>query len=324
MMLTACTLTAPGDNSQAAAGTPNVSSPPCASTSAYLPLIGEGGDSSPLATPTTTQMLPCVPAFSHVYLIVMENHSYESIVGNASAPYINSLIARYGLATGYNAVAHPSQPNYIALFSGSPQGITDDFRHDITAPNLADQLDAHGKTWRVFAQNVPLNCYTDMLASGGEDGTGTYARKHNPAISFTGIAGALLRCANITDFTHFDPAAADYALIIPNLCNDMHDTLCPGGVNSVANGDNFLKEFVPKILGSSTWDDRSVLFITWDESEAIGNHVATLVITNNVPKGFKSAAPHTHYSLLRTIQDAWSLGCMAKTCTDNNLAEFFR
>ncbi|MCL4505021.1 MAG: alkaline phosphatase family protein [Chloroflexi bacterium] len=324
--ISACTLTAPADNSQAqnaAAGTPYVSAPPCGSTSTYLPLIGEGGGSSPLTTQAPSLTLPCVPAFSRIYLIVMENHSYESIVGNASAPYINSLIARYGLATNYNGVAHPSQPNYLALFSGSTQGITDDFRHDITAPNVADQLDAHGKTWRVFAQNVPLNCYTDMLASGGEDGAGGYARRHNAAISFTGIADSPARCANITDFAHFDPAAADYALIIPNTCNDMHDTLCPGGVNSVANGDTFLKGFVPKILNSSAWDDRSVLFITWDESEAIGNHVATLVISNKTPKGLRSATAHNHYSLLRTIQDAWSLGCLANTCTANNLAEFF-
>ncbi len=319
IMLSACNLPAPSANNpapDAARGTPYVSAPPCDAPGTAAP------PASPIATPTL--MLPCVPSFSHVYVIVMENQSFDHIVGSASAPYINSLIARYGLAANYNGVAHPSQPNYLALFSGSTQGNTDDFRHDYTATTIADQLEARGKTWKVFAQNVPLNCYTDVLASGGEDGPGEYVRRHNPAISFTGISGSPARCANITDFTHFDPATADYAFIVPNTCNDMHDTICPGGLNNVANGDSFLKEFVPKILNSSAWDDRSALFITWDEAIGIGNRVPTLVISNKVPQGFQSATEHDHYSLLRTIQDAWGLGCLANTCTANNLAEFFR
>ncbi len=126
-------------------------------------------------------------------------------------------------------VAHPSEPNYLALFSGSTQGIADDANHDFAGHNLADQLEARGKTWRVFAQNVPLDCFTGATASGGEDGAGTYARKHEPAISFTDISTSPSRCGNITDFTHFDPAAADFEFIAPNLCNDMHDcSVCDG------------------------------------------------------------------------------------------------
>jgi len=154
-----------------------------------------------------------LPAFRHVYLIVMENKAYESIVGSGEAPYLNDMISRYGLATRYTAVAHPSEPNYIALFSGATQGVTDDGVHDLDAPNLADQLEQKGLTWRVFAQNVPLGCYTGAVASGGPDGDGTYTRKHEPAISFTSIAGDPVRCRNITDLSHFDPAAANFELI---------------------------------------------------------------------------------------------------------------
>ncbi len=272
---------------------------------------------SPSVSPTATST-PASLTFSHVYVIVMENRGYNNIVGNADAPYINSLIADYGLATNYKAVAHPSEPNYLALFSGSTQGIADDANHDFAGQNLADQLEAHGKTWRVFAQNVPLGCFTGAIASGGEDGAGTYARKHEPAISFTDISTSPSRCGNITDFTHFDPAAADFEFIAPNLCNDMHDC-------SVATGDAFLRGFVPTILSSPAWKQGGVLFITWDEGEGptASNQVATLVISQAVPKGFQSNVAHDHYSLLRTIEDAWGLGCLNNTCTANNLNEFF-
>jgi hypothetical protein len=275
----------------------------------------------PTPAPSDTPIITSTPAsttFSHVYVIVMENKGYESIVGNSDAPYINSLIATYGLATNYSGVAHPSEPNYLALFSGSTQGIADDGTHDFIGQNLADQLEAQGKTWKVFAQNVPPNCYTGATATDGEDGSGTYARKHEPAISFTDISSSQARCGNITDFTHFDPAAADFEFIAPNLCNDMHDC-------SVATGDTFLRNFVPTILNSPAWQEGGVLFITWDEGEGVlnGNHVPTLVISQAVPKGFQSNVAHDHYSLLRTIEDAWNLDCLNNACQANNLNEFF-
>ena len=176
-----------------------------------------------------------------------------------------------------------------------------------------------GKTWRVFAENVPTNCFGGEVGVNGEDGTGFYARKLNPAISFTDISRAPARCANITDFTHLDPAAADYALIVPNLCHDMHDC-------SVAAGDSFLKGFVPKILNSGAWRDGGALFITWDEGTTNaggGGRVPLIVISNRVPKGFQSATAHNHYSLVRTIEEAWGLGCLNESCKANTLDEFF-
>lgn len=261
-----------------------------------------------------------VPAFGHIYTVVMENKEYGDIVDSANAPYLNSLIAQYGLATNYSGITHPSEPNYFALFSGSTQGATSDGVYNLAGKNVADQIEAIGKTWRVFAENAPTNCFTDVSARNGADGSGSYARKHNPAISFTDISRSPERCANITDLTHFDPAAADYGLIIPNLCNDMHDC-------SVAVGDRFLKDIVPKILSSSAWQSDSVLFITWDEGTTSlrgGGHIPLLVISNRVPKGFHSSVVHNHYSLLRTIEDAWGLECLNQACAANNLGEFFQ
>ena len=297
---------------------PPTVTPPVSVTATRLPASATPTISgSPPTITSATTSTPAGPTFSHVYLIVMENKGYDNIVGNTHAPYINSLIADYGLATHYSGVAHPSEPNYLALFSGSTQGVADDARHDLAGQNLADQLEAQGKTWKVFAQNVPLACYTGATATNGEDGPGTYARKHEPAISFTDISTVPARCANITNFTHFDPAAADFEFIAPNMCNDMHDC-------AIATGDAFLRDFVPTILKSAAWQQGGVLFITWDEGEgSLSNRVVTLVISKAVTPGFQSDVAHNHYALLRTIEDAWGLGCLNETCTANNMNEFF-
>ncbi len=284
---------------------------------------------TPLRTPTPRPNNPLsqiltpigakVPEFSHIYLVIMENKEYSDIVGNSSAHHINDLVEHYGLATNYTAVAHPSQPNYIALFSGSTQGITDDKQRAVDAPHLVDQLETKQKTWKIYEQNFPSPCFTDMSASGGVDGDGKYLRRHNPAISFSNISDSPARCANIVDFSRFDPAAADFEMIVANACNDMHDC-------SVSDGDSFLQQFVTGIVNSDAWKNGGVLFVTWDEGKTNkggGGQVATLVISPRVPAGFQSSVPHNHYSLLRTIQDAWGLGCLSQTCSANNLGEFF-
>lgn len=277
------------------------------------------GDTTALVTAPPGSLRP-VPAFSHVYVIVLENKAYERIVGSVDAPYLNELIATYGLAESYQAVAHPSQPNYLALVSGSTQGVGDDDPHDVAAPTVFDQVEQAGRSWRVYAENAPLGCFAGATADGGRDGSGTYARKHNPAISFTGISGTPTRCSNIKDLTAFDPAAADLEVIIPNLCHDMHDC-------SVSSGDAWLRTFVPRILGSPAFQSGGALSITFDEGSKTAkdsNHVATIIAGPTVPSGFRSATPHTHYSLLRTIQESWGLPCLAESCAANTLGEFFR
>ncbi len=269
----------------------------------------------PLASQPSAGSSPeAMPALSHVYLIILENRSYSQIVGASDAPYLNSLIADYGLATNYQSLAHPSQPNYIALVSGSTQGITDDGSHDVTAPNLADQLEAAGKSWADFQQGYPGSCFTGGSASDGSDGPGTYSRKHNPFISFTAISADPARCANITDFSSFDPAAADFELIVPNELNDMHSA-------STAQGDAFMSSFVPQILESDAWRVGGVLFITWDEGGS--DQVPLIVVSSLTAAGTRSDVIHDHYSVLRSIEDGFGLPCLANACLANNLTDFF-
>ena len=239
--------------------------------------------------------------------------------GISVSAYLGKLIAGYGLAGDYQAIAHPSQPNYLALFSGSTHDVFDDDPHDLSAPNLADQLEAAGRSWRVYAEDLPASqCFTGATWSNGPDGSGVYARKHNPAISFTSISGSATRCANIRDLGDFDPAAADFTMVVPNMCHVMHD--CP-----VSTGDTWLREFLPRILDSPAWREGGVLFITFDEGaeDSRRNELPTLVIAPDVPAGMRSPTAHTHFSLLRTIQEGMGVPCLAESCAANTMGEFF-
>jgi hypothetical protein len=279
------------------AATPAATLAPSASATASAT-----GSGTAAVSPTTGTGLP---DFKHIYVIILENREYSSIVGSNAAPYINSLIALYGQASNLYAETHPSEPNYMALTSGGLQGTNSDGAYNLGVPNLFDQIETSGRTWHVYAQSYPGNCYLGSVASAVADGTGApgdYARKHNPAISYTSISGNPARCANITKLAGFDPAAADFEMIVPNQINDMHSS-------SVAAGDAFLKAFVPQITSSPAFAD-SVLFITWDEGISNlngGGHIATIVASPNMTPGSRFEGPATHYSILRTIELAWGM-----------------
>src|SRR6266568_2725195 len=109
-----------------------------------------------------------IPNFQHVFVIMMENTVYDTLIGNSNAPFINSAAATYGLATKYFGVTHPSQPNYIAATSGSTNGIVDDSNivMPLNVTNIVDQLEAHGKTWKAYMQSFSL-CTTPLDFSCG-------------------------------------------------------------------------------------------------------------------------------------------------------------
>jgi hypothetical protein len=299
-------------------GAPTRSAPP----QTALPVVSssptptEQASSSPSPTPSSASG---VPDFTNVWIIVLENRDYSRVVGADDLPYMSGLIDRYGLAEQYFGVARPSQPNYFAMFSGSTHGVADNDNHDIDAPNLADQIEASGRTWRQYTENVPPGCFTGSRAEGGRDGPGEYVRKHAPAISFTSISTNPARCAFIEDFTAFRPGDVDFALIIPNQCHDAHDCGLP-----VA--DAWLAEHVPPIIESEAFRSGGVLFLTFDEDageDPGGGHIATIVVSPMVAAGTRSSVRYDHYSLLRTIEDAWGLDCLAKACEAQPMADFF-
>lgn len=298
ILLVACG-TPPGPSTKRASPSRSPSPTSAASTPTPVPTPGRTATPSATASPGP----PTRP--SHVFVVVLENKSASQALGR-NADYLKGLADRYGLATNYTATAHPSQPNYLELFSGSTQGVTDNDPHDIDAPTLADQLEAAGLTWRVYAENMPPGCFTGARATGGPDGDGEYRRKHNPAISFTSISGDPSRCPNITDFSHFDPAASDFALIVPNMCHSMHDC-------SVAKGDAWASDFIGRLMDDPAMDD-GLLVITFDEGRGKANDVATIVVSQHMDRPLTSDVAYTHASLLRTIEDVFGLPCLADAC----------
>jgi phosphatidylinositol-3-phosphatase len=225
------------------------------------------------------------PRYDHVVWIVMENHSYDQIIGSSDVPYINQLVAQHGLATNFHAESHPSLPNYIAMTSGSTQGVSDDdppADHPLDVPSIFSLLPAGGS--RSLQESMPSNC--------AKFDSGEYAVRHNPQAYYVNVGND---CSKYNVPLGDTPdLSARFTFVTPNLINDMHD-------GTVSDGDTWLSTFVPKVLSSAEYAaGRAALFITWDEDDLLGdNHVPTLVIAPSVAPGTEVTARLDHYSLLR-------------------------
>ena len=221
----------------------------------------------------------------------MENEGLGSIIGSSSAPYINALANAYGLATDYSAISHPSLPNYIALTSGSDQGISDDSdpsSHPLSVPSIFSQLAAGAS--RSLEQDMPSSCSTGNA--------GEYAVRHNPETYYTNLG---TDCANYdVPLGPVPDVSARFTFVTPNLINDMHD-------GTIADGDSFLATFVPELLATPQYrTGTTAIFITWDEGSDSSNQVPCIVISPYT-HGVRDATPYTHYSLLRTTEELLGL-----------------
>jgi len=304
-----------------------------------LLLAGCGGGSNTLAGVTTPLPNGVVPTFAHVFVIMLENRGYGQIIGNAHAPYLNHLATTAGLATKYSGVAHPSPPNYIAAISGGAFGVQDDNDVTLHVPNLVDQLEEHGETWKAYMQSIS-QCASQLDSFCGNN---RYARKHNPFVSFADIQSNPSRMKEIVDTSDLaaDLASgqmANFVWISPDQCHDMHGLALPAsdpcsGLNPdtlTAQGDAFTQATVEAITRSSTWTSATgppVIFIAWDESEGTsednvgccgvsngGGHVVMITMSKASPGKHTSTVAYNHYSLLATIQQSWGLGCLEATC----------
>ena len=274
---------------------------------------------TPAPTPGSTPTPPAGSSISHVVIVWLENHEASSVT-SSSMPYLAGLAAQYGLAANYTAVTHPSLPNYLAMWSGSTQGVTDDGTYNLGAQNLSSQMTAAGLSWRAFQQNYPATsgCHTASSYSGGIDGAGvagTYARKHDPPMSFTSVTGSVTECGKILPLAAYS-GAANLIFVTPNLCNDAHDC-------SLGQADTFLKGFLPKVFADSNWS-HTLLVVSFDEgstSTGGGGRVYTMVARQGLSH-FTSATAHNHYGMTRTIENIFGLGCLANSCNASPLSEF--
>src|SRR6266568_1698947 len=300
------------------------------------------------------------------FVIVLENHSQHSVIGDANAPFISSLAQKYGEAADYFGVTHPSEPNYVAMISGSNWFINNDNpanRFDHT--NLVDELTARRISWGAYMEALPADPLADFAPSAAAP---LYASKHNPFALFTDIRSDPGRVANIKPYTDLagdlnSPHAPRFVFISPDQCNDMHggvnvaipghpETPCPfnsanddpNDIRLKQNADAFVQGAMTTITSSRAWTRHSAIFIVADEGDFTGNAVnggwdspagccdspvlpagdpdispswpggvfggalvPAVVVDPSGPRHFVSNVAYNHYSLLRTIEDAWGL-----------------
>ena len=224
---------------------------------------------------------------------------------NPASRYVTGLARSYAIATRSYAIGHPSLPNYLALTSGSTQGIASDCTDcHVAGRNIADQLEAAHRSWKAYMEDLPGTC--SHVA-----GVGGYAKKHDPFMYYDDVANDPRACRNVVSFERL---ASDlrrgtlprFAFISPNLCHDTHDC-------DVAAGDRFLAGLVPRLLREV--GPHGFVVLTWDEgssndgccADAHGGRIATIVAGPDVRHHARISRPVDHYGVLRTIENALGL-----------------
>lgn len=241
--------------------------------------------SAALAAKTT------VPTPDHVVIVLEENHSYSDIIGSPQAPYINALAQSGALFTNSHAIEHPSEPNYLDLFSGANQGIHDDScPHTFTVDNEGSELIAAHLSFAGYSEGLP--------AKGSQVCTyGKYARKHAPWTNFSNLPAN----TNLpyTKFPKKFDKLPTVSWVIPNLDDDMHD-------GTIQQGDTWLQNNLSAYVAWAQAHN-SLLIVTWDEDDGSqSNQIATIFVGPMVKPG-QYGESITHYTLLRTIEAMYGL-----------------
>jgi acid phosphatase len=235
-----------------------------------------------------------LPAPAHIVIVLEENKPDSAVIGSKDAPYLNALATSGANMTQSFAETHPSEPNYLALFSGNTFGLTSDACpvNAGAAPNLASELLAAGYTFGGFSEDLPA-------VGSPVCSVGKYARKHVPWVNFTNVPAA-----TSVPFSAFN-SRTDYAslptvsFVIPNLDNDMHD-------GTIAQADTWLFD---NLSHYANWAvaNNSLLIISFDEDDGGSkNQIPTVIYGGHVKPGSYSE-PISHYNVLATIEEMYGL-----------------
>ena len=249
---------------------------------------------------TTDTVANQIPAFSHIVVVIGENTNANSVFGSRNAPYINSLAVVGAKFIKSFALFHPSQPNYLALFSGSDQGVinNDIITKKYTSVNLGIELIAEGKTYITYSEGLPSTGYDGI-------GNGLYVRKHNPSASWMGAGLNQIPANTNQPFSAFPDNFNDLpnvAFVIPDVCNDGHNDCAPLN-NSTRQFDQWIQLHLDAYRKWAV-NNNSLLIVTYDEDDlSRSNKIATIFYGANVLQGTYSKTIN-HYNILRTIEEA--------------------
>jgi len=262
---------------------------------------------------------PAGKVFKYFMQIWLENQDYETCV---VLPQYQSVAADGILLTNYNAITHPSEPNYVAASAGTNFGITNDDYYDIPADEktIFDLLEAKGLKWKSYNEQIPAPGWTGYSAYGG-----AYVRKHNPAIIFDNIGLDQTRSANVVSGDHLKSDIVKnmpaYSFYTPNITNDGHDT-------NASFAGTWLVNFLDTTLNNAEFMKHALVLIVFDEN-ASGhkrNQVWASLIGGAVPKHLKGTTDdtfYTHYSALHTVELNWGLGSLGRGDANKTLANVF-
>ncbi len=258
-------------------------------------------DASP--TPTQSTTTSSAPRLDRIFVIMLENHSQSSVIGDPNAPFLNRLARNNVTADRYYGVTHPSMPNYIAAIAGSNFGIQDDHDQNVVnldRKNLVDQLEHHGVRWDAYMEDLPKDKLASFGPANPSDPTKPYqlyAKKHNAFVLFDDVKNDPARMRHVRNYTRLghdlnSTHPPQFVWISPNQCNDMHggvadhlaghpETPCPYGktkddANDAAlkhNADVFVRKAVHTIRSSAAWTRHSAIVIVTDENDYTGNEV---------------------------------------------------
>ncbi len=288
-----------------------------------------------------------------IIVIVMENHSFDDIIGKTDpsgnhllTPFLTQAAMTDRIATLAFGVAHPSLPNYLSMIAGDYFGVHDDNGscyapghpkgcHSFDKKNLVDSLEAAHISWASYNESMPQDGFLGQRWP--KRGDGLYRQKHDPFVYFKDIATDPKRLAKVDTFddlkrTLNNGVLPRFSFIVPNECHDMHGSVgfCNFSNDQlIKNGDAAAQLLVQQIISSGSFTSRTLLYIVWDEGDnnmgccdgppvQSGGHIPLILITG-VPGAIQSAVPYNHYSLLATIEDVWGLPKLGYTSDTKNV-----
>jgi hypothetical protein len=238
-----------------------------------------------------------IPRPDHVVIVMEENHTLSDLFGRhgPSVPYLRSLAKQGALFSNSWGITHPSQPNYLALFSGSTHGSTNDnynTPYSFGAPDLGGELHAAGDSFTGYSEDLAYAGFTG-------DTSGGYEKKHNPWVDFNDVKWS--QSQPLTSFPSWRRLnrLPTVSFVVPTDANNMHD-------GSPTTADTWLKNHLDAYVQWSKTHN-SLLIVQWDEGSPVDNHIPTLFVGPMVKPGIYSEMID-HYNALRTVEDMYGLG----------------
>jgi len=294
----------------------------CASATTAPP-VPASGSTQPGPAPATTPAPPAAAttapsnrpgAVTKVLVFVQENHSLAEM--RAQMPYTVALGQRFGYATAYTAITHPSLPNYIAIAGGQTYGITNDdspAANPVPGTSVFGQAVAAGKSAAVYVDGMASNCATS-------DGGNNYAVKHNPWAYFTGERAACDKYDVPVDRLGAAIAGGqlpNVGMVIPNLCHDAHDC-------SLVVADTWFKTWMTSILQGPDWKSGHLaVVLTADEDDQSQANTVLTVVIHPSQKAHVVTTALTHYSLTRLYEEVAATPYLFRAASAPSMAAAF-